>query len=791
MFRQLDFGSFFTYLGRNKLYTFINLLGLSLSLSFVVLLVAVTGKQRSTDFSQEKGDRIYLLSSENTWNTPYYLNTYLRSRYPEIETATIVGGDDEGRIVTVRDDKFDASILFADTAFFRVFSFSFVDGAPETALAAKDDVLLSESFARKVYGRFDPVGQTIDIDGNKYMVGGVVRDFDNSCIGRRDIIMRADIMADENGANDPQMSNAGACITFLLAKEGADLCAKRDDMLAYHKEILWTYQYGRSQEVLLTPLRDVYFSVSDRKDWTGILVGGSRSLAMILTVVAAVILLFSLMNYVNLTVAQTSFRVREMATRRLFGSSRSGIVLKLVCESVFMALCSLVLAFLLADLFSPAASRILDYDFSIWDGFSGLHAAGYAAMTLLLGLLSGIVPALVISRYTPADVVKGEFRYRTKMVYSRILIGFQNAITITMLACAITIDLQMRHLIAAPLGYDTDDIAVMSAYRGIGYDYSKLKTVCSEFEALSCVESVGLGKGTPLSGTNNASFRVGADGEISFQQIVGDSAYFRILGIRQVVDNHPALRSWSFSRQTFRELGIPEDSPELKLGPDLDWAYTVGGIYEDMQIGTIIDNTHPLMVLNIGDFDKLRDKDGNLVDYPWTIVVKTAGDRVAAREALRAAFSRVTGGVDPEIEYLDETLTKRFAQQRRLSQIMTIFTLVAVLISVLGLLAISTYYIRQRRSEIAVRKVFGSTRREVLLLVVGRFLAIIAVSFAVSVPVIYWIMTRWLSDYPYRIGLHWWIFGVAGAFAFAVALGTVIWQSRLAAAENPVESIKS
>ena len=382
MFRQLNFRSFFNFLGRNKLYAAINIFGLSVSLMFVILIADYTLRQLTCDDYHAKADRIYVIGNEERITSGYYLQKYLRDRYPEIEStcAVAVSGQstDAMQPVEAGQGKYSATILFADTTFFRIFDFELLEGDREQALASRDNVVLSESFARKVFGTFNPMGQVIRFpdEEKSYVVSGVVRDIDRSVIPNMDIIMRAERLCDINSANDERMSNSGAVTTFILARPGADLTAKIPDMLDYFKEIYWIYKGNVYQHVTLTPLRDVYF-LSQNND--GGFNYGSWPFVMILFGVGAVILLFAVMNYINLTVAQTGFRAKEMAARRLLGASRGEIILKLILESTFLCVVAFVIALFLAAAVEPGASRLLGSKIGVWQDMTPAVVACYAA----------------------------------------------------------------------------------------------------------------------------------------------------------------------------------------------------------------------------------------------------------------------------------------------------------------------------------------------------------------------------------------------------------------------------
>ena len=622
MFRQLDFRSWFTFLGRNRLYTAVNFAGLTLALAFVLLVADYTLRQLTVDNCQTRADRIYAVCSEESVASGYYLQKYLRDRYPEIESTCAVAffedSDAGSTPVEIGRQKFLASVLYADTTFFRMFDFPLLEGSREEALAAREHVVLSESFARKVFGTFNPLGQTLRVDNDErtYVVSAVMRDIERSTIPAADIVMRAERITETNAANDERMSNSGAGVTFVLARPGADLQAKVPDMLSFFREIYWPYQGNVVQQVRLVPLRDLYF---DPVNNANKLAHGSRSFLLILLGVGLVVLVFAVMNYINLTVAQSGFRAREMAARRLLGASRGNIFLKWILESTLFCAAALLFASCFAELFAPWASRLLGVKVAVWDDISWPVAGVSLLAVVALGVVSGLAPALVVSRYQPIDIVRGTFRHRTRTLYGRLLIALQNVITIALLAASITIGLQIRHLVQAPLGYETRDI--LNIGTDIFPDRSSMRRFCDELHSLPEVEAVGLGCGTPHDRGNNNTIAYGPDRMVSFQVFVGDSTYFRMLGLERLRDNHVAIAAgsaasgnfwssnvWYINRYALRELGIAEDAPDFKLGNDLSYPIVVAGIYRDFQIGTALDAPTSALLRVVNDPDGF---------YPW------------------------------------------------------------------------------------------------------------------------------------------------------------------------------
>ena len=781
MFRQLDFRSWFTFLGRNRLYTAVNFIGLTLALAFVLIVADYTVRQVTVDNYQTKADRIYAVCNEEAVYSAYYLQKYLLDRYPEIESTCAIAFDEGKTPVEIGREKLLASVLYADTTFFRMFDFTLLEGSREEALAARDNVVLSESFARKVFGTFDPMGQTIQLDNDNhiYVVSGVMRDIERSTIPAADIIMRAERITEINGSNDERMSNCGSCVTFLLEREGADLQAKTPDILSFFKEIYWPYKGKIYSQVRLIPLRELYFEPVNNSYQ---LAHGSRSFMLILLGVGLVVLIFAVMNYINLTVAQAGFRAREMAARRLLGASQGNIFLKWILESTLFCAAALLFASSIAELFVPWASQLLGTRIAVWDDISW-PVAGFTRLSFIaLGVISGIIPALFVSRYKPIVIVRGTFSRQANTVYGRVLIAVQNIITITLLAASLAISLQIRHLVNAPMGYQTH--AILNISVGIFPDRSTMVHFCNELRSLPEVEAVGLGCGTPHDGGNNNIYQHGPDGMISFQVFIGDSTYFRILGLERLRDNHVAAtgqNTWFINQYALRELGISEEATNFNLGRNYDRSFTIAGIYRDFQVRSALDAPTSVLLREVNNPDEL---------YPWNILVKTTGDHARAYQTIEETFRQITDGSSFSARYITDEIAEDFAAQRRLLHIIGIFTIVALLISSLGLFAMAAYYIQQKRQEIAVRRVFGASRREMLTQLMNNFMILVGVAFVIAVPIAVIGLRRWLEEYSVRISLAPWIFLAAGIFAAVVAVLSVGWQSRRAADADPIESLK-
>ncbi len=771
MNRLLDFKSFFKFLGRNKAYTLIDVFGLSVSLMFVLLIALYTTQELSTDKQHTKADRIYLVGNEGYMGTGAAIPYKLKERYPEVEKVCPVILGQADRSLTVSGDKRLLSRLsFVDSTFFDFFDFRLLQGDRDRALEAMNSAVISESFARKMFGTDDPMGRQIMLDDTlSVTVEGVMEDIVRSSFpSGLDVLIRWENAKIWNWSVAPdELSNAGSTLCFVLVREGSDFTARAEDMREWFKEFYWIYANGVEKEVVVCPFSDYYFldgspSFLRQGDW---------KFVMVLMSIGVLILVFAVTNYINLTVAQAGFRAREMAMRRLLGSSRPELFTRLMLESTLLTLISLGVGLLLANAALPFVNDLLDTQLEMSTLLSPAWLAAMAAMVLAMGCVSGVLPATVISSAQPIEVVRGTLRVRTKMVFSKVFITFQNVITITMLAISIVMVWQIIHMIKAPVGYKSENLVAVNPA-----DHGAWPSLMSELRELPCVDEVGKAQGLPLLGSNNLTFQYEGH-PVSTQQFVMDKACFDMLGLEILRDNHLGTDGWFLSEQALREMNLPEDATSFTA--ERSKPVAIAGVIRDFYArGTVNTSLCPIM---LRDFREGED--------PWMLLVKIHGDPFAAKRAIDEACEKVTG-LESESFILDERLQKEFDTQIRLAKIVMVFSAIAILISFLGLVAMSTYFIQQRTQEVAIRKVFGSSNGQILKRLTRSFLLYVGVAFVIAVPISVYFARGWLSDYAYRISLSPLIFLAAGLFCLLVSFAAVFFQSYRAATQNPVDTFR-
>ena len=770
--------SFWNFLRKNKLYAAVNLVGLTVSMAFVLLLAVYIQRQLTTDSFQQNADRIYVVANEDNVTMGYWLNKRLKNNFPEIEKGCCVANIASAAAFNIDGERVYGSTMAADSTFFEMFSYDLVEGNKADWRVSQDRCMVSREFANAHFGDKDPLGQIISFnyEGSfQLTVCGVYEDFGNSILKAPDVLIRGDLMPKINSSHDEFMSNAGGGICFVMAYPGADLQARHSDILDWCEENFWVYK-SQYDKVRIIPLRDMYFLNEGIRYGSDTIQFGNRSFVNLLLAMCILLLAFAVLNYINMTTALTGFRAKEMATRRLVGADKRSIFFKVISESTLICGISMLLAILLAEALAPTASRILEYQVSVFKAVTPVNILLVLGFILVLGILAGIVPALLIQKAQPIEIVRGTLRLETKTVYSKVIIVVQNVVAVVMLVSALTMGLQIRHMISADLGYNTKDILVVDNAFG---QAGQIRPLLDKWREEPCVEEVGQGDGIPLGGTNNWTMEMPDGHWVSFQQIQGDDKYFDILGLKVKQDNHQPNKWW-LNEYAFKQIGIEETAMEFQSAKNGTRA--IGGIYYDFKIRPLEQDQSAAMIYNRGE----NPND----DYPWVLLVKTTGDQAAAKKQVEAACKEVFPDRLFEAQYIEEMIEDGFADESRVLNIVLIFTLLSILVSALGLFAMSSYYMQQEIRSVSVKKVFGADYSGVLKELVLSFMKMVGIAFVIGVPIAWFIMNRWLSGYGHRIDLHWWIFAIAGLTVAVIAAISVLYQSIKTARTNPAEALK-
>ncbi|MEG2780849.1 MAG: FtsX-like permease family protein [Bacteroidales bacterium] len=763
--------SFYNSLKSYKFYTGINIIGFSISLAFVIFILLYARKELLVDSFHINKEQIYRVESQKNTLFDYPLADNIKIRYPEIQDVVRVL-----RREIILSDKdgvdFSGNAMITDSCFFSTFSFPFVEGNAGTALQSQSAVVLSETFARKLFPSESALGKVFKLYGKQYNISGVVKEFENTHFSRVDVFLPYSFLIAEWGERVTSKGNS-IWNLYILTKANADISSKAHDLEQFiHSEEEFKSKGAIVKSINFMPLHQVYFNPS--KDDPTYQKGNSVSFLTVLLIVALSILTFAVINYINLTVAQIGNRAHEIAVRRLLGDSKLRVFIKTILESIVLCAISVVLSLFGVLGIQNWLQNILGTDVSLLWGMNWLNVLILIGGTILLGCISGIIPASIIAGFKPIHIVSGALRRKTQTTYSKIFITVQYAVTIVLIGCTITIFEQMRLMKQGYLGFNKENLLICSnllyaneqaAFR------DKLLTV-------SGVQKVSFVRGYPMSedlGTLKIQTKEGEQVEYDFY--IGDSTFLSILNLdiihRTGTENKNAY--W-LNETAWRELGLTDDATEYRAADGK--VIPIQGKVKDFHSRDFTRKIDGCVIRPLGEREA------------WEILIKISGSNV--RETIgkiKQIYNTQAEGDLFDGVFMDQKIATLYAKQTKISQMISILSILAIILSSLGMLAIATYYSRQRAKEIAVRKTYGAANVEVLCLLISNFLKPVFMALIVAVPVIWYIMSHWLAIYAYRIHLSWVIFATAGVLTIFIAVTTVYWQSIRAANRPPILSL--
>ena len=786
--------SYLKFLSRNKLYTAIEAVGLAVSLAFVILIGSYVVQQYEVAHESPQWKRTFVLGSDEFLGLTYWDKEELEMNIPEVEAATHVAALWQP-VIQKGEEPIQASGIEADADFFKVFpEYHLLEGSLED-FVGKDDVLISVSLARKISAQ---IGQTIKVDKTDRTIKGIYADFDGAFFMPADIITNiTNSWALEQGK---VFNSIGNYTTWFWVREDADLADVQSKVKALlHKNYDASWGAEKVDAWKAYRMDEAFFFTGSSN---GLTRTGNVQLLRLLTIVVLLLLLSAIFNYVNLSLALTGKRAKEMATRRLLGADRTGILWKYIGESVaFTAVC-FAAALLLADLLAPMVNSLVSNsdpdelmlgigDTSVRLSFMMTpgYILAYLAGILVLGVINGLLPAFAASRYEPIDVIKGTLRRRNKMILNKVFIVVQNVLSVFLIAMALVMEVQMRHMLTRPMHSATDNLYYIEYS---AQDYDSMRLFKDKVEKLPFVTKAGVGRGIP--GLINMTMGVKVDEEhrVDMPVIVCDSTYFQLLGLEVEEDfGHPLVHSMWMSRSAFNTAAVSDTSTVFPRRIRMNGAQPefIGGIIHDFP-------ARPASEGSINPNGSVIVTRAEELYYAHCLLIGTAGEDKSYEDRILQAyrdFRLETAGVEePAWRYgfVKDINRKQLAPVKRTLRLVELFAVLSVLIALLGLLAMSTYFADENTKQIAVRKVFGSDVSHETWRNVRSYMVLTGIACVIGIPLAIWAARLYLQRFAYRVEGYGWVFVVAVIISLAIAFGTVLWQTLKAARTNPAIELK-
>ncbi len=783
----------FRNLWRHRVFSLINILGLTVGMTACFLIFMYVRFELSYDTFHTKADRIYRVVADIKTPTETMKNSGPSwavaphiTELPEVEVAVRVLSDN---ILFRKDDiKFNESnALWADSAFFTLFDFKLLKGDPRKVLSEPFSIVLSETSAKKYFGSADPIGQTILITGEEGRPGkvtGVMRDIPENSQIRGDVIVSMTTITKRFAEGiDNQWGNYGP-FTYLLLKSNVSAATFQAKLPAFLEK--WNGKEMKAHQMFptlsLEPMKKVYL-YSDRDGQAR----GSASNVYLFSIIAVFIIVIACINFVNLTTARSSERAKEVGIRKVSGALRSQLARQFIGESLLISsiafFLTLAFAALLLSPFNQLAGKIISPGI-----FSNVnYLLLLLATALVIGLLAGIYPALLLSSFKPVVVLKGRFATGSKgNLLRKALVITQFTISTALIIATIVVYTQMQYMRNQELGFKKDHVLVIDTNNDQGRD--ALKQAVS---GMRNVKAVALSGSVPGSGNQSAYSEIeNINGGLQVANLdlyFVDFDYIPLYGIKLA-----AGRAFDGNYKTDTTQAMILNEAAVKMFGYLraedaigkrfkQWGRegTIIGVIKDFHFRSLQQPIKPLSMRIEPDRMQYLSVNLSSADLPVTLA------------AIEKQYKKVIPNRPYSFYFMDEFFNRQYESEEQFGKLFLNFSVLAIFISCMGLLGLALYSTVQRTKEIGIRKVLGASVSNVSVLLSKEFIKLVLIAMVIASPVAYYFMHQWLLDFAYRVPISWWMFAVAGSVALLIALITVSFQAIKAAVANPVKSLRT
>jgi putative ABC transport system permease protein len=789
MFKNF-FKTTFRNLSLHKTFSFINIMGLAVGMTACFLIFLYVKFETSYDDFNTKANRIYRLVTDiktpsntlhgSTTSAPMAIN--IKKDFPEVESAVRIK---YGSYLVRRDNiKFQTNTILADSTLFNIFDFPLIYGNRQTALKEPMSIVLSQTAAKKYFGDKNPVGQTLLLTGDNInsVVTGVMKDIPENSQIRTDMIVS---MSSDNRLSHRSSDSAWTrfnLASYLLLKPGVNANVFQSKFPAFVEKYITGQQKNSETNYTLSlePLRDIY--LRSTRDGNA---SGNINNVYIFSIIALFILIIACINFINLTTARATERAKEVGVRKIAGAKKVQLASRFVGESVLLCFIAFIIAFILSYLLIPVFNQLAGKTIS-----PGLFA-DYNNVLLLfctsvcVGLVAGIYPALVLSSYKPITVLKGRFVTGKKGVLLRkSLVVTQFTISVALIISTIVVYNQLKFMRSQDLGFNKDEMMIINTQGD--------KNRVALKESLSSVTGVlgaSFSDAVPGGDNNTANSEIeNSSGEmqnLSLDIFFVDFDFINLYKMGMVAGRGFSAtfgadsNAMVINESAAKLLGYK--TPQQSIGRNFDqWGVQgkIIGVVKDFHYLGLQQEISPLS-MRLEQHDPMLSIKVSSNNFPSTI------------KTIEAKWSQIIPNRPFDYSFLDEDFDKQYRAEDRFGSLFLNFAVLAIFISCLGLLGLTSHSTIQRTKEIGIRKVIGANVASIVTMLSKDFVKLVFIASFIAFPVAWWTMHEWLQNFAYRIKISWWVFLVAGVSAILIALITISFQSIKAAIANPVKALRS
>ena len=785
---------------RNKIFSIIKILGLSIGLTVCMLIFLYTKDEISYDQFHENKAQIFRIIQ--TWQfgkdpaqtlgvTNSIIGESFAKEIPEVQQYVRVNGV----AVTVKknNDVFTESPLFVDDNFFSVFTFPLIEGNKRTALTDPHSIVLSKDMAKKYFGTTDVMGKVmqikLDTAFENFTITAVTQNSPQNSTIKTDILLPFKYLEKNSSLNKGWLG--GNLNTFLLLSLQANIKTVESKMQTLFDKNTKDQLAKAKQEqgvamkikLALQPLIDIHLSTKAGPD-NGMADGSNPAYSYILTCIAVFILIIACINFINLAVAQSLKRSKEIGIRKVVGSTRKQLIKQFLTESFLVSLIAFVIAIFLTPAILPFFNELANKKLSLSYLSDWYLYAGYFLLLLITSFIAGFYPSLVLSAFQPVKVLYSRQKLMGKNYLTKALIVLQFALAIFLIIGTVAVNSQLNFLLHADLGYESKNLVKIDLPHTKSSD--RLATVFkNELVNQSGILNVAVRNGgRTITG-------VKADGKqiiIEYNKI--DDKYLPLFKIpiiagRNFSPDYPSDSTHSIivNESFIKEAGWKLNNVVGKTVSYMDDAkntVTIIGVIKDYHFASLKEKITPELfsmdtAFNYGQiWVKI-----NPANAPQTLAL------------LQSTYKKIVSYFPYVYQFMDDINAKNYETETKWKQIISIASALFIFISCIGLLGLVMLSIEQRTKEIGIRKVLGAAASRIVVLISKEFIILISIAFVVAVPIGYYFINKWLQDFAYRINIGWWMFALSGVLVIAVALLTMSFQAIKAAIANPVKSLRT
>ena len=781
------------HLKKQRVFSFINIIGLTVGITCCLLIFLFIINELNYDNFHKNGKNIYrvmrVTNNGERRQVPYLSPPYgpaLVNDYPDaVQAAVRVMRDNN--LISYNNISFnEKEIYLTDKNFFEFFDFNLVMGNKATVLKDPNSIVLTETTAKKYFGKDDPIGKILQFNKDQQLkVTGICEDAPVNSHLQFGMVIPLELLRPMQPDWFTQWPNNGV-FTYIRLNPNVDPRQFEKRFPAFMDKYLGAYYAtaGFKMDLTIQPLSKVYFTA----DAIGNVKYGNKKMVYIFMCIAILILIIACINFINLATARAIDRSKEVGLRKVMGAVRKQLVSQFMLESVLYATVASILSIGVVQLLMPAYANLLGYQLpSFWS--NPYVFIFLIAIILIVGLLAGSYPALLLSSFSPIESLKGKLKIgKSGSVFRKALVVFQFGISVLLIVCVVVIRSQMNYMRNTDLGFNKEQAMIV---RFDNLAISKKKFLFKDqLKNIPAVQSVSLMSGEP--GGFHDGYGFGAEGkpeeEFMFRTEFVDPDFAKTLGLkiiagRDLSENFKtdSLQSVLVNRTAANTLGY---TPEHAIGK---WVKnlskdslrrTIVGVVEDYHFQSLKAKIEPL-VITPG-----RDK--------RLALIKLKTDHLQSTIAsIKKVYADAAPDYPFEYSFLDEQFDMAYKTESRQQSVLSIFSIIAIFIACLGLFGLASYTAIKRTKEIGIRKVLGSSVKNIVLLLSKDLLKPVLLGTFIAMFAGYYAMSQWLQGFAYRISFHWWMFAIAAIVAISIALLTVGLQAVKAAIANPIKSLRT